>query len=36
MQQTYKIHVNNRNYSSWEIYETTNFQKIDLLFVRKI
>ena len=32
MQQTYKIHVNNRNYSSWEIYETTNFQKIDLLF----
>jgi exoribonuclease R len=32
MQQTYKIHVNNRNYSSWEIYETTNFQKVDLLF----
>ncbi len=31
-QQLYKIHVNNRNYSSWEIYETTNFQKVDLSF----
>jgi exoribonuclease R len=31
-QQLYKIHVNNRNYSSWEIYETTNFQKMNLSF----
>jgi exoribonuclease R len=26
----YKIYVNNRNYTSWEIFETTHFQKTDL------
>ena len=27
---TYKIHVSDRNYSSWEVFETTQFQKIHL------
>ena len=27
---SYKIHINDRNYSSWEIFETTNFNKINL------
>jgi len=26
----YKIYVNNRNYTSWEIFETTHFQKTEL------
>ena len=26
----YKIHVSDRNYSSWEIYETNTFQKVDI------
>jgi len=26
----YKIHVNDRNYTSWEIFETTSFQKVQL------
>ena len=27
---TYKIYVNDRNYKSWEVFETMNFDKIDL------
>lgn len=27
---TFKIHVNDRNYSSWEIFETKNFNKVEL------
>ena len=27
---TYKIHVSDLNYSSWEVFETTQFQKIHL------
>jgi exoribonuclease R len=26
----YKIHVNDRNYTSWEVFETVNFQKVEL------
>ena len=26
----YKIHVNDRNYTSWEVFETVNFQKMEL------
>ena len=26
----YKIYVNDRNYSSWEVFETHNFQKVDM------
>ena len=26
----YKIHVNNRNYTSWEIFETIQFQKVEI------
>jgi exoribonuclease R len=28
--ETYKIYVNDRNYSSWEVFETNTFQKIDI------
>jgi exoribonuclease R len=27
---TYKLYVNDRNYSDWQIFETTNFNKLDL------
>lgn len=26
----YKIHINNRNYTEWEVFETNNFQKVQL------
>jgi exoribonuclease R len=26
----YKVHVNDRNYTSWEVFETVNFQKVEL------
>jgi exoribonuclease R len=26
----YKIHINDRNYSSWEVFDTKKFQKIDM------
>ena len=26
----YKIHINDRNYTSWEVFETVNFQKVEL------
>jgi exoribonuclease R len=26
----YKIHVNDRNYTSWEVFETVHFQKVEL------
>ena len=29
---TYKIYVNDRNYSSWEVFETNNFQKFEIMF----
>ena len=28
--ETYKIYVNDRNYSSWEVFETNTFQKFDI------
>jgi len=27
---TFKIHINDRNYSSWQVFETKQFQKIDM------
>jgi hypothetical protein len=29
---TYKIHINDRNYESWEVFETTTFKKINFDF----
>jgi exoribonuclease R len=26
----YKIHINNRNYTDWEVFETINFQKVQI------
>jgi exoribonuclease R len=26
----YKVYINDRNYSSWEVFETNNFQKVDM------
>jgi hypothetical protein len=28
--ETYKIYVNDRNYSAWEVFETNTFQKVDI------
>ena len=28
--ETYKIYINDRNYSAWEVFETNTFQKIDI------
>jgi hypothetical protein len=27
---TYKIYINDRNYTSWEVFETQTFQKVDI------
>ena len=32
----YKIHVNDRNYTSWEIFETVHFQKVELALINPI
>jgi exoribonuclease R len=32
----YKIHVNDRNYTSWEVFETVNFQKVELSLLNPI
>ena len=28
--ETYKVHINDRSYSSWEVFENINFQKVDI------
>ena len=28
--ETYKIHINDRSYTNWEVFENINFQKVDL------
>ena len=28
--ETYKIYINDRNYSAWEVFETNTFQKVDI------
>ena len=30
MDNSYKIHVNDRNYTSWDVFETNNFNKVNL------
>ena len=32
--ETYKIYINDRNYTSWEIFETEQFKKIDILKIK--
>jgi exoribonuclease R len=32
----YKIHVNDRNYTSWEVFETVHFQKVELPMLNPI
>ena len=27
---SYKLHVDDRNYGSWEVFETTSFQKVQI------
>jgi len=28
--ETYKVYINDRNYTSWEVFEISNFQKVDI------